>query len=95
VQDLDGDFRQQLQPPLAVTGAVITDVDGGSNSSIAGLRQGDVITEINHQTVANAEDAVRLCKAAKSDQILVKIWRRNGELTVNRYISVSNTKHAK
>ena len=96
VQDLDSDFRQQLQSPLTVVGAVVTDVDSGSNSSAAGLRQGDVIVEINKQPVTNAEDAVRLCKAAKGDQILVKVWRRNGtEHGSTRYISVNNTKPTK
>ena len=38
----------------------------------------DVIIEINHQPVANADDAVRLCKAARGDQIIVKVWRQTG-----------------
>ncbi len=91
VQDLEGEFRQQLQAPLSVVGAVVTDVDSSSNSSVAGLRQGDVIVEINRQPVANAEDTVRLCKAARGEQILVKVWRHNG----TRFISVDNTKRAK
>ena len=92
VYDLESDFRQELQAPLTVTGAVITDVDNASNSAIAGLRRGDVIIEINRQPVANAEDAVRLGKAAKGDQIVVKVWRPSGH---TRYISVSNTKRTK
>jgi len=92
VQDLDMDFRQELQAPLTISGAVVTDVDNASNSAIAGLRRGDVIAEINHQPVTNAKDAVSLCKAAKSDQILVKVWRPNGR---TRFISVNNTQRAK
>jgi len=91
VQDLDGEFRQQLQAPLTVVGAVVTDVDSGSNSYVAGLRPGDVIVEVNHQPVSGAEDTVRLCKAARGEQILVKIWRHNG----TRYISVDNTRRVK
>ncbi|MDR3457655.1 MAG: Do family serine endopeptidase [Verrucomicrobiae bacterium] len=95
VQDLDSGFRRQLGAPLDVVGAVVTDVDNASNSSVAGLHRGDVILEINHQPVANAGDAVRLGKSVKSDQILVKVWRRFADGAVIRYLSVSNTRHTK
>ena len=98
VQDLDSEFRQDLHAPVAVVGAVVTGVDGASNSSVAGLRRGDVIVEINRQPVTNAKDAVHLGKAAKGDQILVKVWRPSGytgpggDPGLTRFLSVSNTK---
>ena len=95
VQDLDAEFRRQLQAPLNVVGAVVTDVAGGSNSADAGLRLGDVIVEINHQPVADDNEAVNLGMAARSEQILLKIWRRTGDLAGTRFISVDNTKRAK
>ena len=95
VQDLDGDFRRQLGAPLTVVGAVVTDVDNASNSSVAGLHRGDVIVEINHQPVTNKEDAVSLGKSGKGEQILVKVWRRVGDAAVIRYLSVNNTRRAK
>ena len=70
-------------------------MDRDSNSADAGLQPNDVIVEINRQPVTNADDAVRLCKAAKGDQILVKIWRRIGDFAGTRYLSVDNTKRAK
>ena len=91
VQDLDGEFRQQLQAPLSVVGAVVTDVDRNSNSGVAGLREGDVIVEVNRQPVGGAKDTVRLCKEARGEQILVKIWRHN----LTRFISVDNTRRTK
>ncbi len=57
--------------------------------------QTDVIVEINRQPVASSEDAVRLCKAAKGDEILVKIWRLRGNIGGTRYLSVDNTKRPK
>ncbi|HSY20025.1 MAG TPA: trypsin-like peptidase domain-containing protein [Candidatus Acidoferrales bacterium] len=94
VQDLDYDFRRQLNAPLTVVGAVVTGVENASNASIAGLHRGDVIVEIDHQPVTNAADAFRLGRAAKGDQILVKVWRPNGETGVYRYLSVNNTRRA-
>jgi serine protease Do len=95
VQDLDAQFRRQLQVPADVSGAVVTDVDRASNSYDAGLRTGDVIVEVNHQAVASAADTVKLCKSAKGEEIRVKIWRRMGDFGGTRFISVDNTKRAK
>jgi serine protease Do len=92
VDDLNSDARQQLRIPADVKGAIVTDVDQGSNAADAGLRQNDIIVEINHQTVAGAQDAVKLCEQAKGKQILVKIWRREGGLAGTRFLSVDNTK---
>jgi serine protease Do len=96
VQDLTTRLRGQLRAPQGVTGALVADVNRLSNSFDAGLRPGDVLLEINHQPVANAEDAVRLGKAARTEQIVVKIWRHihgtSGGIT--RFLSVDNTKHS-
>jgi serine protease Do len=95
VADLDSQTRDQLHLPASVHGAIVTGVDRDSNSFDAGLRQTDVIVEINHQPVTSSDDAVRLCKAAKGDQILVKIWRLRGNFGGTRYLSVDNTKRPK
>jgi serine protease Do len=92
VSDLDQQARQQLNIPDNVQGALVTDVDSNSNSAEAGLQQGDVITEINHQPVANADDAVKLCTLAKTSNILLKVWRHNNGFGATLYIAVDNTK---
>ena len=92
VADLDAQAREQLQLPDNVNGAIVTSVENDSNSADAGLQPNDVIVQINRQPVNNADDAVRLCKAAKSDQILLKIWRRYGNTGGTQYLSVDNTK---
>jgi serine protease Do len=92
VQDLDSDARQQLQIPDDVKGALVVNVDEDSNAADAGLEKGDVITEIDQQPVTDAEDAVHLAEKAKGDQILLKIWRREGNFAGTSYLSVDNTK---
>jgi serine protease Do len=94
VADLTPQVREQLNMPDSVNGALVADVNPDSNSADADLRPNDVIVEINRQPVKSAEDAVNLCKAAKGDEILVKIWRRVGSFAGTRYLSVDNTKHA-
>jgi serine protease Do len=92
VDNLDHDARQELEIPDSVQGAIVTDVDQDSNSASAGLQKGDVIVEINRHPVTDADSAINLCKEAKGDQILVKVWRRNGDMAGTRYLSVDNTK---
>jgi serine protease Do len=94
VSDLDADARKQLSLPTTVQGSVVTKVDNDSNAYDAGLRPGDIIVGINHKTVENSDDAVRLCQAAKGSRILVKIWRQFGDQGGTRYLSVDNTKRA-
>lgn len=92
VSDLDQQARQQLRIPDNVQGALVTDVDPNANSAQAGLQQGDVIVEINHQSVTDADNAVKLCTRAKGDHILLKVWRRSGDFSGTTYLSVNNTK---
>jgi serine protease Do len=92
VADLDRDARQEFNIPASVSGAVVTDLDQDSNSAEAGLQKGDVIVEINRQPVTDADSAVKLGDQAKGDQILLKIWRRNGDMGGTLYLSVDNTK---
>jgi serine protease Do len=95
VQDLDDDLRRQLGLPDEVQGALVNGVDPDSNSAEAGLQRGDVIVEINQQPVGSAGDAVKLGRQAKGDQILLKVWHRNGELAGTHFISVDNNKKGK
>ncbi len=95
VADLDPQVRAELRAPAGIHGALVTDVNSDSNSADAGLQPNDLIVEINRQPVANADDAVRLCKAARGEHILVKIWRRDGNFAGTRFLSVDNTKRAK
>jgi len=92
VADLDPHIREQLQMPESVHGAFVTDVENDSNSADAGLQPNDVIVEINRQPVNDSDDAVRLCKSAKSSQILVKVWRPLGGIGKTVFLSVDNTK---
>ena len=92
VADLDPHVRQELQLPDTIHGALVTEVESDSNSADAGLQPNDIIVEINRQPVGNSDDAVRLCKGAKSSQILVKVWRGLGNAGGTLYLSVDNTK---
>src|SRR5664280_1289837 len=91
VTDLDAQVRRQFHIPANVRGALVSNVDEDSNSAEAGLRQGDVLQEIDRQAVNNADDAVGLSKKAKGDRVLLRIWREGG----SSYIIVVNNKKEK
>jgi len=91
VDNLNEDARSELKIPDNINGAIVTDVDQDSNAAEAGLHVNDVIIEINRQPVRSAEDAIKLCNDAKSDQILLRVWRRDGNITMTTYIPVDNT----
>jgi len=88
VGDIDAPTRRQLELPAGVRGALVTNVQPESNSAEAGLRQGDVILELNQQPVRNADDAVEFSKSATGKRVLLKIWREGGTL----FLTVDNSK---
>jgi len=95
VADLEPEVRRQLGIPDGIRGALVSDVEQASNAAAAGLQLYDVILEINRQPVSDSGDTVRLGRQAKGDQILLKIWRRQGDIAGTCYLSVDNTRIGK
>jgi serine protease Do len=78
VGDLDQQTRQELKVPENVKGVVITEVQPDSPAAEAGLKQGDVIEEINRHPVKTAEEAVRMTEHVKDKVTLLRIWSDGG-----------------
>lgn len=88
VSDLDRAARRQLRIPERVDGALVSGVAPGSAAYEAGLRRGDVILEINRESVSGAEQAIELSKNLRDDVTLLRIWSRGG----SRYLVVDEGK---
>lgn len=88
VGDIDANARTQFKLPKDLKGALITQVDPDSASYDAGLREGDVILEINRKPVTNAEEAVELSKKVQGNRTLVRVWSGGGV----RFLVVDETK---
>jgi serine protease Do len=88
VSDLNAQTRQQFAVPARIQGAVVTQVESSSAASEAGLKEGDVILEINKQPVKSAADAVRLTANAKDKITLLHVWSKDG----SHYLVVDESK---
>src|ERR1019366_7394398 len=88
VTDLDQQTRQQLKLPEDVKGVAITEVKPDSPAAEAGLKQGDIIQEINRHPVKTAEEAVKLTEAPKDKVTLLRVCRTGG----SHYVVVDESK---
>jgi serine protease Do len=72
VENVTGQAAKQLGLPANTKGVVVTDISPSSPVADSGLRKGDVIQEVNHQSVTNLNDFGRaIQKARKSPLLLV------------------------
>jgi serine protease Do len=75
VADVDDGVRQAINAPKDLKGAVIVAVDPGCPVGKAGLRQGDVIRELNKHPVSTARELVDLTEELAANQkILLQVW---------------------
>ncbi|MBV9873958.1 MAG: DegQ family serine endoprotease [Verrucomicrobia bacterium] len=79
VANLDRDARDELKVPNTVRGTLITQVEPSSASYEAGLRENDVILEVNRQPIQSTEDFTKATAGrGGSGETLVKVWNQNG-----------------
>lgn len=91
VGDIDTRAREQFKLPAELKGAIVTGIDESSAAYEAGLREGDVILELNRKAVGSADEAVELsAKNEKKDSVLLRVWSRGG----TRYIVVKEDKQS-
>jgi serine protease Do len=75
VADITDDIRSALNLPKDLQGAVIAEIDADSPAGKTGLREGDVIQEVNKQPVRNAKDLFALSKKLKANEkILIRVY---------------------
>jgi len=79
VQELTPQLAQQLGLESGTTGVVISDVSEGGPAAEAGLRPGDLITEVNRTAIQNMNDYQQALKKVKSgDNLLLLVKRGSG-----------------
>jgi len=87
VQTLTPDMTQDLGVPSGTHGVVITSVDPSSPAAAAGLDRGDVIQEVNHKPVNNAEEYQEALQGAGDRAVLLLVMSPNSG-GLQRYLVV-------
>lgn len=64
-------------------GIYVDDADIMGTAYKAGVRSGDIITELNNKPIADLEDFTKRLLAAKiGDKVTLKLWRKGTEITI-------------
>jgi serine protease Do len=71
VENLDAQTARQVGVPANTRGVVVTEVDPASPAASAGLKEGDVIQEVNHHAVTNSEDLSSALRKANGESLLL------------------------
>ncbi|HEY2351637.1 MAG TPA: DegQ family serine endoprotease [Candidatus Acidoferrum sp.] len=75
VEPLTPAVRQQLHLGETSQGVVISQLDPSSAAASAGLREGDVVQEVNHQPVTGVNEFEQAMRGAGNQPILLRIQR--------------------
>ena len=76
LESITPDIARRLDLSPNQGGAVVTDIDHNSPAELAGVLQGDVILEVNHQKVANVSQVTReLQKVQNGQAAFLLVWR--------------------
>jgi serine protease Do len=67
-------IRQQLKLPDTIKGAVVTNLDQNAQAYEDGLRQGDVIIELNQKSVSSLDELTKAVQANKEPSYLLRVW---------------------
>ncbi len=76
VQELTPQLARQLGLEPGTTGVVISDIKQGSPAAEAGLRPGDLITEVNRKGIKNFNDYQQALKQVKNGENLLLLVKR-------------------
>ncbi len=83
VGNIDANTRKELKLSAKNQGVMITNIDSASAGFKAGLRQGDVIEEMDHQNIKDADEAIAMSEKVEKEQtVLLRVRNKTG----SRYV---------
>ncbi|MDP2390889.1 MAG: PDZ domain-containing protein, partial [Acidobacteriota bacterium] len=82
VEPLTPQIANRLELPRDVEGVVITDIEPSGAAASAGLREGDVIQQINGRTVRSTEQVQAGLDAASDKPVVLLVARGSGSFFV-------------
>ena len=81
VEDMDTQTARQLGLPPNTSGVVVTGINPSSRAAGSGLQRGDVIQEVNRQSIKTSSDFERAMRNSK-DETLLLVNRRGSTMYV-------------
>jgi serine protease Do len=78
VENITRETAQQLKIPAQTKGVVVDQVSPSSSASEAGLKEGDVIQQVNHRNVSNVSEFTQAVKSATKDNPILLLVNRQG-----------------
>lgn len=75
VEGLTPEVRQQLDLPTGTQGVVVTQVDPNSVAASSGVREGDVIAEVNRQPIRSVPEFEQAARNAGKQPVLLRLVR--------------------
>jgi len=88
IADLNPEIRRQINAPEKLNGVVVMQVDPDSPAYDAGLREGDVIQEIDRKPVKDVQEALQASRKIGAVQALLRVWSKGA----SRFVVVSVSK---
>jgi len=78
---LTSEMARRLRLPADVEGVLVSDVDPTSTAARAGIREGDVILQVNRRAVSSPQEANRALNAVPAGGTAFLLLMRNGQQT--------------
>jgi serine protease Do len=78
VENMTPETAQALKLPAGTKGVVVDKVNPSSKAAEAGLQRGDVIQQVNHQSVSNVKQYSQAVGTSKKDEPVLLLVDRNG-----------------
>ncbi len=86
--DIDDETRRKFNLPSTLKGALISEIDADSVAFDAGLREGNVIQEINREPVTDAREAAAAIRKVGGKRLVLLVWSAGG----SRFVVVDESK---
>ncbi len=88
VGEITAELRSQLSIPGRIQGVIVTSIEPDTPAAKQGLREGDVIMELDRRPITDVKGAIKLSEEIKGPKFLMRIWR-GGRTT---YLAIDESK---
>jgi len=84
LQDLDGRLVEVMKLPERLSGALVSQVRQGSGAASAGMRRGDIVTEVDGSPMRSAREFYDyLERSTVGQELSIVLWREGATRTVS------------